>query len=141
MDGWLRTGDLGWLDPSGHLHLVGRRKNMIVTKGGKNIYPEDIEGAFEGLPCDEMVVFAEDYVFPTAGNLGRERLVAVVRGAEERLLDELRNKNRRLPDFKRVSGVLRWEREFPRTASMKVKRGVLAEQLRAEVDASRVAPL
>ena len=49
-DGWLHTGDLGWIDASGHLHLVGRTKNMIVTSGGKNIYPEDIEHAFESIP-------------------------------------------------------------------------------------------
>ena len=43
VDGWLLTGDLGRLEASGHLQLLGRKKNMIVTEGGKNIYPEDIE--------------------------------------------------------------------------------------------------
>ena len=43
VDGWLLTGDLGRFDSSGHLQLFGRKKNMIVTEGGKNIYPEDIE--------------------------------------------------------------------------------------------------
>src|SRR6202043_1845754 len=43
VDGWLLTGDLGRFDGSGHLQLFGRKKNMIVTEGGKNIYPEDIE--------------------------------------------------------------------------------------------------
>jgi hypothetical protein len=58
VDGWLRTGDLGYLDASGHLHLVGRRKNMIVTAGGKNVYPEDVESVFAGLACEELAVFA-----------------------------------------------------------------------------------
>ncbi|MFI5309415.1 MAG: AMP-binding protein, partial [Polyangiales bacterium] len=43
VDGWLRTGDLGVIDASGHLRLLGRAKNMIVTEGGKNVYPEDVE--------------------------------------------------------------------------------------------------
>src|ERR1700755_2285384 len=47
VDGWLRTGDLGRFDRSGHLQLFGRKKNMIVTEEGKNIYPEDIEAVFE----------------------------------------------------------------------------------------------
>ncbi|MEZ4286711.1 MAG: AMP-binding protein [Polyangiales bacterium] len=132
IDGWLRTGDLGYLDASGHLHLVGRSKNMIVTAGGKNIYPEDIENAFNDLPCDEMVVFAANYVWP-GGKLTDESLVAVVRGMEDPDPAALFQRyNQKLPDFKRIRGLLRWESEFPRTASMKVKRPVLAEELRAK---------
>ncbi|MCB9677226.1 MAG: AMP-binding protein [Alphaproteobacteria bacterium] len=130
-DGWLRTGDLGWRDASGHLHLVGRQKNMIVTAGGKNIYPEDIEGAFGEVPCDELAVFAADYVWPRTGGLGDEELVAVVRGVTD--LHAVQSANRKLPDFKRVAGIVRWDGEFPRTASMKLQRGTLAEQLRAAV--------
>ncbi len=144
-DGWLRTGDLGWRDPSGHLHLVGRSKNMIVTAGGKNIYPEDIEIAFEGVDCEELVVFASGYVWPASGGkeLTKESLFAVVRGKDGSVTDDvladLRQRNHKLPDFKRVAGVLDWDDAFPRTASMKVKRGILAEQIRekANVDAIR----
>src|SRR5438093_7522643 len=49
VDGWLLTGDLGRFDGAGHLQLTGRKKNMIVTEGGKNIYPEHIETVFETL--------------------------------------------------------------------------------------------
>jgi long-chain acyl-CoA synthetase len=79
VDGWLRTGDLGVIDAAGHLKLVGRAKNMIVTEGGKNVYPEDIETAFTDLDdCEECCVFAVSYLWPT-GALGDERLVLVVR--------------------------------------------------------------
>ena len=61
VDGWLLTGDLGRFDGNGHLQLFGRKKNMIVTEGGKNIYPEDIETAFDGLPLKEYCVFAANY--------------------------------------------------------------------------------
>lgn len=46
-DGWFKTGDLGWLDNEDYLMLSGRCKNMIVTAGGKNVYPEEIEDAFQ----------------------------------------------------------------------------------------------
>src|SRR5690606_20406384 len=64
VDGWLRTGDLGLLDASGHLKLFGRSKNMIVTEGGKNVYPEDIENAFASLDgVEEYCVFAANYIW------------------------------------------------------------------------------
>ncbi len=135
VDGWLRTGDVGYLDASGHLKLMGRTKNMIVTEGGKNIYPEDIEAAFDDLPgCQELCVYAADYVWPRNKMTG-EQLVAVVRvkkeGSRRALLDELRARNRRLPEFKRLAGYIPWSDEFPRTASQKVKRGHLADELRS----------
>jgi long-chain acyl-CoA synthetase len=127
--GWLHTGDSGRLDSDGHLQLVGRKRNMIVTPGGKNIYPEDVEGAFSGL-C----VFAADYIWPRRGLAG-EQLVAVlhVDSAGERvppdLLQELSARNNRLLDFKRVSGCVVWNRDFPRTASMKIRRDELARAI------------
>src|SRR5690606_30185338 len=78
-DGWLKTGDLGWMDAAHHLPLVGRSKNMIVTAGGKNVYPEDVEGAFEELPVEELAIFASGYLWPRRGKLEEEELVAVVR--------------------------------------------------------------
>jgi long-chain acyl-CoA synthetase len=136
VDGWLKTGDVGRIDSSGHLQLFGRKKNMIVTAGGKNIYPEDIETVFEGLPVKEFCVFAADYLWPSEAKLSREKLIIVVRlEAGQEWSDDLRrdviNRNRRLPDFKRVTAYLLWDRDFPRTASLKIKRGELAEQIRA----------
>ena len=46
-DGWFKTGDLGWLDKENYVMLSGRSKNMIVTEGGKNVYPEEIEDSFQ----------------------------------------------------------------------------------------------
>lgn len=132
-DGWLLTGDLGRLDASGHLQLFGRKKNMIVTEGGKNVYPEDIETVFDSLPVKEYCVFAANYLWPSKG-LGRERLVLAVhldqgQTMADPLHEEMIRRNRRLPDFKRVTGYVLWDKDFPRTASMKIKRNVLAEEL------------
>ena len=146
MDGWLMTGDLGRVDATGHLQLFGRKKNMIVTEGGKNIYPEDIETAFEGLPVKEFCVFAANYLWPESSMTG-ETLVIVLRqepGREfdEALRRELEERNRRLPDFKRVRGYTIWDRDFPRSASLKIKRTDLAEQIRASTErAAAVAGL
>ncbi|HYL11652.1 MAG TPA: AMP-binding protein [Terriglobales bacterium] len=140
VDGWLLTGDLGRFDGSQHLQLFGRKKNMIVTEGGKNIYPEDIETVFDGLPVKEYCVFAANYLWPVK-NLGREVLVIVLRlepGQEfaDTLREELTGRNRRLPDFKRVGGYILWDKDFPRTASMKIKRSELAEEMRMRLDRS-----
>jgi len=150
VDGWLLTGDLGRFDNSGHLQLFGRKKNMIVTDGGKNIYPEDIETAFDGLPVKEYCVFAANYIWP-AKSLGPEMLILVLRleqGQEgqvqefgEQLKQEMIARNRRLPDFKRVGGCLVWEKDFPRTAAMKIKRLVLAEEIRKTLSRAAVVEL
>ena len=139
VDGWLRTGDLGSLDASGHLRLVGRSKNMIVTAGGKNIYPEDVESAFEGVPCEELTVFASGYLF--GGKLTEERLVAVVRGTEDGFRAELEARNRRLPEHKRLGGILELDEEFPRTASMKVKRAELRDVVRRQCTPDAIVPI
>jgi long-chain acyl-CoA synthetase len=138
VDGWLLTGDLGRFDQAGHLQLFGRKKNMIVTEGGKNIYPEDIETVFDGLAVKEYCVFAANYIWPDK-QLGRETLVLVLRMDQSQEFDEhLRAdvvaRNRKLPDFKRVDGYVIWSEDFPRTASMKIKRTLLAEELGKHLD-------
>ena len=51
-DGWLKTGDIGKIDKEHYVYLCGRAKNLIVTAGGKNVYPEEIEDAFQ--LCDDV---------------------------------------------------------------------------------------
>ena len=150
VDGWLLTGDLGRFDASGHLQLFGRKKNMIVTEGGKNIYPEDIETVFDGIAVKEYCIFAANYIWPVK-TLVHEMLVLVLRlesGPEgqvqelsESLKEEIIARNRRLPDFKRVGGCVVWEKDFPRTAAMKIKRVVLAEEIRKTLSRAAVVEL
>ena len=63
-----------------------------------------------------------------------------VRSDDRDFAAELRRRNRRLPDFKRVAGFLLWERDFPRTASLKIKRDLLADEIR-QVDPATVESL
>ncbi len=133
VEGWLLTGDQGRFEDHGHLQLFGRKTNMIVTEGGKNIYPEDIEGVFDGLPVKEFCIFAANYLWPQKA-LGKEMLIILLRlEPNQQLDDSLRQqialRNRRLADFKRVGGYLVWDKDFPRTASLKIRRGELASEI------------
>jgi long-chain acyl-CoA synthetase len=133
VDGWLLTGDMGCFDASGHLHLFGRKKNMIVTEEGKNVYAEDVEQAFEGLPVKEYCVFAANYIWASRSMVG-EQLVLVVhlesgQSFSEELRQEIASRNNRLINYKRVHGVVLYEDDFPLTASLKIIRGALAERL------------
>jgi long-chain acyl-CoA synthetase len=135
VDGWLKTGDLGLIDASGHLKLLGRAKNMIVTSGGKNVYPEDIESAFADVAgIEEYCVFAQSYLLPGT-KLSEDQLVIVVRykdGADgAAVLEDVRRQNLTLSEYKRVGALLDYAAEFPRTASQKIKREPLARAVGA----------
>jgi long-chain acyl-CoA synthetase len=145
VNGWLVPGDLGRIDSAGHLQLFGRKKNMIVTEEGKNIYPEDIETYFAGLPVKEFCVFAANYLWPARTMVG-EQLVLVIhpepgQPVTAEVVANIAERNRRLLNYKRISGHLIWDRDFPITASMKIKRVELAEQIRQTLERSALVPL
>jgi long-chain acyl-CoA synthetase len=133
VNGWLMTGDLGRFDLTGHLQLFGRKKNMIVTEEGKNIYPEDVENVFESLPVKESCVFAANYIWPQRRMVGEQLILAIHLEPGQSLTPVLRQeitaRNNRLLNYKRVRGIVLVNEDFPRTASMKIKRNVLAEKL------------
>jgi long-chain acyl-CoA synthetase len=135
VNGWLMTGDLGRLDSAEHLQLFGRKKNMIVTAEGKNIYPEDIEAVFEGLPVKEFSVFAANYIWPARTMLGEQLLIVLHpepgKPVDDAIHADLNARNQKLLNYKRISGYVVWDRDFPITASMKIKRVDLAQQVGA----------
>jgi long-chain acyl-CoA synthetase len=145
INGWLMTGDLGRFDSAGHLQLFGRKKNMIVTEEGKNIYPEDIENVFEGLPVKEFCVFAANYIWPKRSMTGEQLVLVIHLESGQEFSDELRaeinTRNQRLLNYKRIHGVVLLEEDFPRTASLKIKRNVVAERLAKLERASAILPL
>lgn len=145
VDDWLLTGDLGRLDGAGHLQLFGRKKNMIVTEEGKNIYPEDVESVFESVAVKEFCVFAANYIWPQKTMVGEQLILVIHLEPGQAFTDELHReittRNNRLLNYKRVRGVVVVDEDFPRTASMKIKRNVLAEKLAKRDRSSVVAEL
>jgi long-chain acyl-CoA synthetase len=145
VNGWLMTGDLGRIDHDGHLQLFGRKKNMIVTAEGKNIYPEDIEAVFDSLPVKEFCVFAANYVWPQRSMVDEQLVLVLHLEPGQALTDDLRRDiafhNGRLLNYKRVHGIVLFDEDFPRTASLKIKRNVLAERLTPLERAKAIQPL
>ena len=130
-DGWLFTGDLGRLDEKGNLFIVGRSKEMIVDKNGKNVYPDELEELYaeESLIKELAVVGLPD----GAG----ERVAAVVvpekdteiEDIEKKIEDHFHAVSERLPLYKRVKLYEVRAEELPRTATRKVKRRELVTWL------------
>jgi long-chain acyl-CoA synthetase len=133
VDGWLMTGDMGRFDREGHLQLLGRKKNMIVTEEGKNVYAEDVEQAFQGLPVKEYCVFAANYIWPSRSMVGEQLVLVIHLDHGQTWTDELRKeivaRNNRLINYKRIHGVVLYDQDFPLTASLKIIRVALAERL------------
>jgi long-chain acyl-CoA synthetase len=121
-----------------------------VTEEGKNVYAEDVEAAFQGLPVKEFCVFAANYIWPSRSMVG-EKLVLVVHldgeqvAGEQGLTEELRAdisaRNNKLINYKRVDGVVLYREDFPLNASMKLVRPQLARRLSKMERATTILPL
>ena len=122
-DGWYRTGDVGALDEAGNLYFKGRKKEVIVTPAGLNIYPEDLEAALRRRPevKDCVVVGIE-----RGGNA--EPCAVLILRDEARAQEVVERANQALAEFQRVRMWVEWPQEdFPRTSTQKPRRNVIAE--------------
>lgn len=130
-EGWFCTGDLCCCDKNGRYHLTGRRKNVIVTSNGKNIYPEELEGKLNKNPfIKDSMVYSEKgeviscEILPDEDAV-RSRLKKTALSDEEikAVVNEaVRSTNRTLPSYKRIKKVVVRKEDFSRTTTHKIKR-------------------
>ncbi|HEY6002127.1 MAG TPA: AMP-binding protein [Anaeromyxobacter sp.] len=131
--GWLRTGDLGKLDAGGNLTLVGRKKDVIIDANGKNVYPDEVEDAYR----DPDLVKELSVVGLPDGAKGEKVAMLVVPDWRDRDRGEVREKieahvravSARLPFPKRVKVWHLFDGDLPKTATRKVKRPLVREEL------------
>lgn len=143
-DGWLYTGDLGWLDDEGYLYITGRRKSLIVTQAGKNIYPEELEAKLlKSQWVQEVLVvpridpdtkkesisalifpdyeLLEQYSISSDITLSKDDIESIFK-------DEIKKVNEDLPAYKKILQFEVREEEFPKTTTKKIKRHMFIER-------------
>ena len=131
-EGWLHTGDLGRFDRQGRLEIVGRRKDVVISATGENVYPDDVETRLGEVPgVLELAVTGVDV-------RGSERLacLAVARGDREAARTSLRRAIDQLPFGQRPAIVHLSEAPLPRTGTRKVKRDEVRAILRRMIAAT-----
>ncbi|MEE0866501.1 MAG: AMP-binding protein [Clostridia bacterium] len=136
IDGWFHTGDLGKIDKNGYLYITGRCKSVIVTKNGKNIYPEEVEYYLNDNPLisealvlgvqkendDETYINAQ--IYPNIEAI-TEHLKGSVPTREEIwkiISDVVSNVNNKLPNYKHIKSFGIRDKEFEKTTTKKIKR-------------------
>jgi long-chain acyl-CoA synthetase len=129
--GWLRTGDLGYIDPDGFLYVTGRAKDVIVLGGGKKVYPDEVEQVLARSPQ-----FAEVCVLGVPARHGNDEVCAIVVPAGEsdpvNVDAEVARALASVAPFKRPTRVLVRREPLPRTTTRKAKRVLLAAWVEAQ---------
>jgi len=145
-DGWFHTGDLGYIDEDGFIFIQGRKKAVIVTQNGKNIYPEEVEAQLNRSPfileslvwegpeadkyCEEIHAIIVPNITYFDQYLAREGKQISDEEVEKILKDEVKAQSSRLANYKRVKRfTIQWE-EFEKTTTKKIKRYLYTSKIR-----------
>jgi len=145
-EGWLRTGDVGELDAEGNLYFKGRRKNVIVTREGMNVYPEDLEAALRQQPevRDCVVVGLEQggNAEPCAVLILRDSSGPSPQPQDPSIAADphaiIQRANRHLADYQQMRRCFIWpEPDFPRTPTQKPKTAIIAQTVQQHFAADK----
>ena len=123
-DGWLKTGDLGYVDEDGFVFLTGRKKNLIITPNGENISPEEIENKLgEARIIQEVLVrdnqgVIEAEIFPDY-EYAKKKKIKDLQSELQKIIDEY---NKNVPSYKKVYSLKVRETEFEKNTTKKIKR-------------------
>lgn len=137
--GWLPTGDLGEVDRQGNLRFRGRKKNVIVTPAGLNIYPEDLENALDRQPGvrDSVVI-----PFERGGNAEPCAVLLMQDSSESATRRAVERANSSLAEYQRIERWLPWpELDFPRTATGKPRLPLIARRAAQILDGRQTSSL
>jgi len=125
-DGWLRTGDLGYLDNDGYLYIKGRSKNMMLGPSGQNIYPEELEAKISSLPCvQECVIKMHNnkliaMIYPDREAMECNKLD--FQDIDKKMKEMLENINKGLTRYEQITDVEIVDEEFMKTPKKNIKR-------------------
>lgn len=126
-DGWMRTGDIGTVDPDGTIYIRGRSKSMILGPSGQNIYPEEIESKLNNLPCvmESLVVDRKGrlvaLVYPDydqADELGAKERVQIEKVMAQNVIEL----NKLVAPYERIAEIVLFPTEFEKTPKKSIKR-------------------
>ena len=123
-DGWLLTGDLGYVDEEGFIYLTGRKKNLIITKNGENVSPEELENKIGSERIVQEILVREKNgvieaeIFPDM-EYAEKTGVSDIKAVLQQLID---NYNQGAPSYKKIYSLIVRETEFEKTPSKKIKR-------------------
>jgi long-chain acyl-CoA synthetase len=135
-EGWYNTGDIGELDTEGNLYFKGRKKEVIVTPAGMNVYPDDLEAALRRQPL------VKDCVVVGLPRNGNAEPCAVLISREGNPETIVKAANETLAEFQRMRTWLVWpEEDFPRTSTQKPRRNVILQAVQAQLSNQSAAPL
>jgi long-chain acyl-CoA synthetase len=129
-DGWYRTGDVGELDADGNLYFKGRKKDVIVTPAGMNVYPDDLEAALRRQPEVKDAV-----VIPLPRNGNAEPCAAIIlRNSDADAEPIVKRANASLAEYQRMNTWIVWpEKDFPRTSTQKPLRNAIQQAVQAQL--------